>query len=386
MFDYVDTQTKLAELLQQLAASEWLAIDTEFIREKTYYPRLCLIQLASPEKLVCIDPLSIEDLSGLFDFLANPKYLKIFHAAWQDLEILYHQGNKVPAPVFDTQIAAAVLGLGDQLGYARLVEELLGVQLDKSQSRTDWSRRPLNQRQLEYAIDDVRYLRKIYPILQQRLAISGRQSWLQKSFQHLTAPAQYDPDPYSCWKKVKGVQLLRSKQLAVLRELAAWREQQAIAKDLPRRWLVSDDVLIDMARIKICKEKDFQQIRGLTREQIEQHSSVWLSLINNAQALPPEAWPELLRRRKLDAELALVADLLMVVVNQQALENNISPQILATRAQVEKMLIEGRQRLGDDWRGSLLNELFEQILTGKLALKLKQQQVCIEECKPDLAG
>lgn len=377
MFQYIDNDLMLADFLQKAQTAEWIVLDTEFIREKTYYPRLCLIQVATQDMLACIDPLSIQDLSPFFTYLQDPDLVKVFHAAWQDLEIIHHLSGDVPASVFDSQIAAAVLGLGDQLGYARLVEALLGIQLDKSQSRTDWSRRPLNPQQLEYAIDDVRYLRDIYPILKQKLAESGRNGWLHKPFQRLSDPSAYEPDPRSVWKKVKGVQLLKARQLSILRELAAWREEQAIAKNLPRRWLLSDEVLVDMARMKTTTTSDFNNIRGLNQEQISRNGQLWLELIQLGYNLPPEDWPELPRRRKLDAELSLVADLLMVIVNQQALEHNISAAMIATRNQIEKMLTDGRNALSEDWRGSLVNDLFTHVLSGKYSVRVKKQSVSV---------
>ncbi|MEZ5536660.1 MAG: ribonuclease D [Thiolinea sp.] len=378
MFNYIDNNQDLSAYLERVKSARWVMLDTEFIREKTYFPKLCLIQIATEDTLACVDPLAIEDLSGLFDWLKREEMTKVFHAAWQDLEILYQLSGSVPVPVFDTQIAAAVLGLGDQMGYARLVEQLLDIQLDKSQSRTDWSRRPLNQKQLEYAIADVVHLRDMYPILLQQLEETGRLNWLKKSFKHLQDPTQYEPDPRNSWKRVKGVQLLKPIQLTALRELAAWREERAVSKDLPRRWLLSDEVLLDMARMKISDAEGFQQIRGLKPEQIKRHGATWLQLIKDGQALPREEWPELPKKRKLDTQLALVADLLMVLVNQQARENNISPQMIATRSQVEKMLAEGRTKLSDDWRGSLMNDLFTQLLNGETALKIDNLQLRID--------
>ena len=377
MFQYIDSPALLNKYLEDIASATWVILDTEFIREKTYYPQLCLIQVATENTLACIDPIAIPQLDTFFEWLQNPQLIKVFHAAWQDLEIIYQLSGKVPTPIFDTQIAAAVLGIGDQMGYARLVESMLGVQLDKSQSRTDWSRRPLQQKQLDYAIDDVRYLRQIYPLLLEQLKQQGRLSWLDKSFQHLGNPTVYEPDPYSCWKRIKGVQILKSKQLAVLRELAAWREESAIAKDLPRRWLLADEILVDMARMKITQPQDLQQIRNLKPEQLKRHSDTWLALINKALALPKEDWPELPRRRKLDDQLALVADLLMIAVSQQAREHNISPQMLATRSQVEKMLTDGREQLSDDWRGSLLNGVFADLLSGQSTVSIRQGKVHI---------
>ena len=377
-FEYIDKPEQLNAFLQKAQHSEWISLDTEFIREKTYYPRLCLIQLATADDLVCIDPLNIEDLSAFFTWLQNPKMLKVFHAAWQDLEILYHLSGQVPAPIFDTQIAAAVLGLGDQLGYARLVEELLGVQLDKSQSRTDWARRPLTHQQLDYAIDDVRYLRQIYPLLKQRLQETGRLNWLNKPFERLTEASEYTPDPWLSWERVKGVQLLKLRNWRVLRKLCGWRKKRVIQNVLPRRWLLTDEVLVDMARMKNRDLHDFADIRGLSTEQIARYGQGWLELIRRAQALPAEEWPDLPRRRKLDAELSLVADLLMVIVNQQALAHNISATMLANRVQIEKMLTEGRTQLSDDWRGSLVNDLFAHILSGRACVRVQDQSLKID--------
>lgn len=379
MFQYIDTAQALTDYLASTAHADWVILDTEFIRERTYFPKLCLIQLATADTLACIDPLAIEDLSTLFSWLQRPEMVKVFHAAWQDLEIFHYLSGSVPTPIFDSQIAAAVLGIGDQMGYARLVENMLGIQLDKSQSRTDWSRRPLKQKQLEYAIDDVRYLRDLYPMLLDQLEKTGRAAWLDKSFQHLGDATAYEPSPRDCWKRTKGVQLLKPKQLSALRELTAWREEQAIKKDLPRRWLVADEVLADMARMKIITLDDFSTIRGLKPEQVKRHGETWLQLIQTGLNLPPEEWPELPRRRKPDADMALVTDLLMLVVNKQARASNISPQMIATRSQVEKMLTEGRKKLSDDWRGSLMNDVFADILHGKSTLGVENLKVVLEK-------
>nr|CAA6799671.1 MAG: Ribonuclease D (EC [uncultured Thiotrichaceae bacterium] len=378
MFEYIDNNQALSDYIKRVESAKWAMLDTEFIREKTYSPKLCLIQVATEDTQACIDPLAISDLSPFFDWIYREDMVKVFHAAWQDLEIVYQLSNAIPTPVFDTQIAAAVMGLGDQMGYARLIEQLLGIQLDKSQSRTDWSRRPLNQKQLEYAIGDVTYLRDIYPILLKQLEESGRLSWLKKSFSHLEDATQYEPDPRAIWRRVKGVQLLKPIQLTALRELAAWREEQAIRKNLPRRWLMSDEVLIDIVRMKVADIDSFEQVRGLKKEQIARNGKLWLSLIEAGQALPREEWPELPKKRKLDTQLSLVADLLMVLVNQQARENNISPPMIATRSQVEKMLSEGREKLSDDWRGSLMNEAFSDLLSGKAAMRIENLQLKID--------
>lgn len=379
MFDYIDNAEKLADLLVRLQDAEWITLDTEFIREKTYYPRLCLIQIASPDVLACIDPLQIDDLQPFLDWLREPRRLKVFHAAWQDMEIFHHLGQgKVPSPVFDTQVAAAVLGMGDQLGYARLVEALLGITLDKSQSRTDWSRRPLTQAQLEYAVDDVRHLRDVFLLLRAQLADLGRTKWLDKPFQKLAEPATYEVDPQTVWERVKGLQVLKPHQLPVLRELAAWREHRALQRDIPRRWILSDEILLDMTRMQPTDAKAMHQIRGLTDEQINRHADEWLELIQRGKAVPKSEWPQLPRRRKLDANMSVIADLLTALLNQLANENGISAQMIATRQQLEKMLEEGRTTLSDDWRGALVNDVFTAVLAGKASVRVQNQQVVVE--------
>lgn len=379
MFDYIDNATKLNDLLQRLDDAEWVTLDTEFIREKTYYPRLCLIQIASDDVLACIDPLQIDNLQPFFTWLQQPHRLKVLHAAWQDLEIFHYLGKgQVPSPIFDTQIAAAVLGMGDQVGYARLVEGLLNVRLDKSQSRTDWAKRPLSQKQLEYAIDDVRYLRDVYKQLHQKLQQQGRVRWLEKPFQKLTTPQEYQVDVREVWKRVKGVQILKPRQLAILRELAAWREERALHKNIPRRWVVSDEILLDMARMSVRNHKSMRQIRGLSAEQIAQHGDDWLACIEQGRAVLKADWPELPRRRKLDADLNLVAELLMVLVNKVANEHGISAQMIATRQQVEKMLASGRSKLSEDWRGALVNDLFEQVLSGQGVVRVRDHRLELE--------
>ncbi len=379
MFDYISTSQQLNALLTRLETAKWVTLDTEFIREKTYYPRLCLIQIGSADTLACIDPLAIDDLQPFFTWLQDPKRVKVLHAAWQDMEIFHYLGNgKLPTPLFDTQIAAAVLGMGDQLGYGRLVESLLGVSLDKSQSRTDWSRRPLSKAQLEYAIDDVRYLRDVYLQLQGQLEKLGRMKWLEKPFQKLADPHTYTIDPRTSWEKVKGLQILKPQQLAVLRELAAWREQRALHKDLPRRWLLSDEILLDMARMQPDSPAALRHIRGLSDEQIERSAGEWLNCIALGKSIPKSECPQLPRRRKLDANMNVVADLLTVILNQIANEHGISAQMIATRAQIEKMLEEGRTILADDWRGALVNDAFTNVLSGNNVVRVRNHQVVFE--------
>jgi len=390
---YINEEAVLNQWLEQLQSSfkqrteqnlpNWIALDTEFVREKTYYPQLCLIQIAYPDlnnqaHLACIDPIAIEHLDTFGDILKDPNITKIFHAAYQDQEILFQRFGHTPAPIFDTQPAAAILGIGDQIGYARLVESLLDVSLEKSQSRTDWSRRPLTSKQVEYAIDDVRYLFKIYPLIIQKLATQNRLNWLDAEFEMLSDSQTYTPDPGSMWKKVKGLQTLKGKQLAVLQYLAAWRERQAIAKNRPRRWIVSDEVLLDMARFMPSTVSEVQQIRGFDESGLRQHLPELIRLIDNSKQLPPEQWPKLSIRKKPENNEEVVVDLLMMVLRYQANLHKISPSVIASRKKVEKMIMNGETQLPQDWRGSLVNEQFEALLAGKLQVRVEGSEVIIE--------
>ncbi|MFW2134544.1 ribonuclease D, partial [Ectothiorhodospira haloalkaliphila] len=248
---FIDQPEALKAFCERLKGVDWFALDTEFIREKTYYPQLCLIQVATPEEVACIDPLNLEDLSPLTHLLFDPNITKVLHAASQDLEIFFHQQGRVPGPIFDTQVAASLLGHGDQVGYGKLIQLVLGVELEKGQSRTDWAQRPLETIQLRYAADDVHYLARAYPLMRQALEDNGRLAWLEDDFQRMQDPRTYQPDPETIWRRLKGINTLRGEQaLAVARNLARWREQEAMRLDRPRRWLLQDEVILDLARRK----------------------------------------------------------------------------------------------------------------------------------------
>ena len=376
MFNYIATDQQLKNLLQQLDSSEWLTLDTEFIRENTYFPKLCLIQIATENVLACIDPLSIQDLQPLFSWLAEPKRVKVLHSAWQDLELLYHaSGGLLPTPIFDTQVAAAIVGMGDQIGYGRLVETCVGVDLEKSQARTDWAQRPLTPEQLEYAIDDVRYLRDVYLFLQHEIRQLGREQWLTKALQRLMDSQTYAIDVQTCWQRVRNLQILKPAQLAVLRELAKWREQAAVQQNIPRRWLVNDELLLELARKQPQSLEAIKVLRGMTEELANQYGANWLQCIQAGRAVEKANWPQLPKRRKLDAELQLVADLLMLVLQKIAQQHELAPSLIATRPQIEKMLVENRSQLAEDWRGALVNDTFQGILQGQIQVAVMNQQL-----------
>ena len=243
----VTTTDALAQLCRRLAAHPYIAIDTEFLRERTYYPILCLVQVASHDEAVAIDPMA-EGLSldPLYELMADPTVLKVFHAARQDIEIFVHKTDQVPAPLFDTQVAGMVCGFGDSVSYETLVAKLTGQRLDKSSRFSDWSHRPLTDRQLAYALADVVPLCRIYEVMEKKLETTGRRAWLAEEWAVLTDPATYRPDPEAAWRRLKP-KTTKPKTLAILAELAAWREIEAQRRDVPRQRILKDDALMDIA-------------------------------------------------------------------------------------------------------------------------------------------
>jgi len=364
---FVDTPEALAELATQLAGSEWLALDTEFIREKTYWPRLCLIQVSNGEIAAGIDVLALDDLGPLLEVLFEGHVLKVFHAARQDLEIFLHDWGRLPLPLFDTQPAAALLGHGDQIGYARLVKEVLDVDLAKDQSRTDWSLRPLDKAQLRYALDDVIYLGQLYTEMRGSLSDRDRLQWLAADFADLADPATYLPDPMRVWRKVKGRQPLRGNQLAVLQHLAAWREERARELDRPRKWILKDEVLVDLARRAPKDLAGLGKIRGLEPGVIRNQGDSLLELIAAARELPREQWPSDGRPgAPLSHPQEALADLLSAALRLVAEQHQLSPTAIANRKELEKLVRGERDiELLHGWRRAVAGDTLLAVLEGR---------------------
>jgi len=379
VFEVIETTEKLEAFMGKISAAKWLALDTEFLREKTYYAKLCLIQIEADGHRACVDPLSIDDLSSLTDVLNDPEITIVLHAAHQDMEILLQLSGKTPTPVFDTQVAAAVLGLGDTMAYARLVEQMLGVAIDKSQVRTDWSRRPLKEAQLKYAIDDVRYLAQIYPMMLEKLESQNRLEWLDKDFAKASDPETYAINANQRWKKIRGNQVLKRPQLAILRELAAWRENLAEKKDLPRKWIIGDDILIDLARQNPKNSQEIGQIRGINADRTKKYHQTWLELLKKGAESPESEWPELPRSKKPTPTQNGVIDLLMLVIQIEAKKQGITPAVIAGRKQVANMIQSGNTKLSDDWRGEIVNDTFARVIAGELVLGLENSKLVLKE-------
>lgn len=370
---YIDTPAQLLELCDQIRGSSWLALDTEFAREKTYYPELCLLQLCNGEQAACVDPLRLADLTPLLEILMDPKVLKIFHAGRQDLEIFYHRWGRLPQPLFDTQIAAALLGLGDQIGYATLVQQLLGRELEKGHTRTDWARRPLDPEQLRYALDDVIYLGEIHQQLTTRLREQGRETWLQEEFRELADPVLYAIAPDRMWQRIRGQQQLKGVQRAVLQTLAAWRERTAERANRPRRWLLKDEVLLELARRQPVDAKGLERIRGLEEGTVRRWGSELLQQIAAARALPKEQWPPAEKRApRLTPQQEAIADLLMGCLRLAAEREGVVPSALTNRRELER-LVTGERDLPilHGWRRALAGSELLQVLEGRAELRLE---------------
>jgi ribonuclease D len=365
---WIETEEALKKLCAQVRDCEWLALDTEFMRERTYYPQLCLVQIATPSVVACIDVLTIKAPEPLFELLQNPKIVKVMHSARQDLEMFFHLDGRVPAPIFDTQLAASFAGLPDQVGYASVVQALLHVTLAKSHTRADWSRRPLAPAVLQYAADDVRYLREIYLRLKQTLETRGRIKWLETEHAVLTDPATYRPNPETAWQRLHGLQRLNARQFAAAKALASWREQQAMSMNLPRQWILKDDVLTDLARHLPTSQEALNSIRGLQEGMIRKHGDGLIALLASADGdARPAKVPERLSAR----EEALV-DALMALVRIKGGEAGVSPAQLATRRDLEQ-LVRGQRDLEvlKGWRLETAGAALMEFIQGKTKLAIR---------------
>ena len=334
---YIDTTPALLAFCDEIKDSEWLAIDTEFVREKTYYPQLCLIQVSNGEQLACIDPLALDDIEPLLNIFYDPRITKVFHAASQDLEIFANLRSELPAPLFDTQIAAALLGHGNQISYAAMVNIYCNVELDKSHSRTDWSRRPLSDAQIQYAADDVRYLGVVYGLLCEEIKLKSRDSWLKDDFIQLADVTRYQIDPEKSWQQVKGLDKLASNKLVYAQALASWREKYAQKINKPKRWVIKDDVLLAIANGPATNNDDLDAA-GLTEKNRNRFGDEWLNLLQQAATIPEEQHPIRQRFERLTNEQRKLGKQLMTALQTIGAEQQIDPGLLATRKTINQLV------------------------------------------------
>ena len=366
-----DTAT-LAALCARLSKSDFVAIDTEFMRENTFWPDLCLIQIADANEAAAIDPKAPGlDMTCLLDLMTdNEDVLKVFHAGGQDLEIVYNLTGKTPHPLFDTQIAAMALGQGEQVGYSNLVDQWLGITLDKGARFTDWGRRPLDKRQIDYAIGDVTHLAKIFPKMLERLVKTGRGEWLDQEMERIGDPANYAMEPSEAWKRVK-IASRKPDVLGRLRALAAWREHEARQKNIPRGRIVKDETLADLAGNPPRAQADLSKVRGLSPSWAGNDIGArMMAALANAEPMPADLLPLRDDRKPgMGKDGALVADLLKLLLKIRAKEANVAARLLARGDELDLLASGVRDGLSmlTGWRYDQFGRDALDLVEGRLA-------------------
>lgn len=381
----ITDQRKLEEFCTALKKGPFLTIDTEFLRDKTYYPRLCLIQMAGPGiDAAAVDPLAPGlDLAPVHGLLADENIVKVFHAARQDLEIFYNLTGNIPHPLFDTQVAAMVCGYGDQVGYHALVDKICGHNLDKGAQFTDWSRRPLSKRQLDYALDDVTHLRDIYLHLSRELEREGRTSWVRQEMDILTSPATYQNPPREAWRRIK-IKTNRPKVLSVLREIAAWREEEAQRRDVPRNRVLRDEVLADIAIHEPQGTDDLGKIRGIGADMARgKMGQALLLAIKRGLETPKNQMPEIVRKNGMPSEYTPALEMLKMLLRICAAEAGVAAKLIANSEDLEALAMEKNPDIPalKGWRREVFGNQALALKDGKLSLSLKNNQIRKVEIK-----
>ncbi|MXP27779.1 ribonuclease D [Porphyrobacter algicida] len=385
-----DTDT-LSALCERLAKSDFVTVDTEFMRENTYWPELCLVQIANDKEAAAIDPLAPNiDLAPLLDLLVdNEDVLKVFHAGGQDVEIIYNLTGKTPHPIFDTQIAMMAISQSEQIGYANLVESWLGFTVDKGARFTDWSRRPLTDRQIEYAIGDVTHLSNIFPRILKKLIKTGRGGWLDAEMEKLAEPANYANDPGLSWKRIRSPGR-NPAVLGRLKALAAWREGEAQHKNIPRGRIMRDETLADIASHPPKAQGDLAKVRGLSNSWRDNDIGKRLmKVLEKAEPLPKDEMPVKPKPgAPLGKEGALVADLLKLLLKIRAREIDVAARLL-TRSDEMEALAAGTRKLPvlEGWRYEVFGRDALDLVEGKLAFAVKDGRLLmthIDDMEADL--
>ena len=377
----IKTTTDLADFCDAIKDGEFAVVDTEFMREKTYWPILCLIQVAGVNDEAIIDPLAPDiDLGPLLEVLAAPDIIKIFHAARQDLEIFYQLMGAVPAPLFDSQIAAMACGFGDQIGYEPLMRSLLNANIDKGSRYTDWSRRPLTDAQLHYAMSDVTYLREAYPLLTKKLDEKERGHWVQEEIDALYDPSQYFVQPEEAWRRLK-VRNVKPTEIATLMKLAEWREREAQDRDTPRNRVMKDDAIFELSRVRPKDRQDLSRARSIPKG-FERSSAAngILAAVKSARDVPKDQLPKIDRGEKVKPAPDVV-DLLKVLLKRQCEHYGVAPKLIANSADLEAIALNDNANVKalSGWRREIYGDQAIKLKHGELALKLKGDAVELVE-------
>ena len=380
--NWITTTESLAALCDRFSKEPFVAVDTEFMRETTYWSKLCLIQIAGAQEVALIDSLADDiDLAPFFELMVNRNVTKVFHAARQDIEIIWHRARIMPTPVVDTQIAAMVLGFGDQIAYDQLAQRLVGAKIDKSHRFTDWSRRPLSEAQRDYAAADVVHLHALYPKIMEHLDKRARADWVSSEMAVLTAPGTYDLDPDRAWVRLKA-RPKSAKELAVLIALAAWREREAQIRDVPRGRIVKDELLLELAARMPRSEAAMQQIRGMPQGFERTRSAAdMIKIIDGVISQPPETWPPLPTSKAPVQAAQPLVDLLKVLLKKTSEESGVAAKIIATVDDLEALANDDAAPVPalEGWRRDLFGERALQLKRGELALAVERNRVIVIE-------
>jgi len=384
-----DTDT-LAAFCSRMSAAPYVTVDTEFMRESTFFPKLCLVQVAGPDEAAAIDPLSEGmDLAPFLDLLRNRDVIKVFHAARQDLEIFLNLMGEIPAPIYDTQVAAMVCGFGEQASYETLCAKLAKANIDKSSRFTDWSRRPLSERQLSYALSDVTHLRTVYQKLESRIARTGRASWVAEELALLSDVSTYVVDPPEAWRRIK-TRTNNPRFLAVLRELAAWRELEARSRDIPRSRVLRDEALLEIASDPPKGAEGLARVRGLSKNLAEgRQGQAILAALKKVEGMDPSEFPKVERETQRQRAPGPIIELLKVLLKLQCDAHDVAQKLIATTDELEKLAVEEADDLPvlHGWRREVYGEAALKLKRGELALAIRKgrlEAIPIPRKDPDI--
>ncbi len=382
----ITTTQDLAAICSRFAKHEFVTVDTEFLRETTFWPKLCLIQLAGPDEACIVDAVAPSlDLTPFFELMRDESVVKVFHAARQDVEIVYHLGGLIPKPLFDTQVAAMVCGFGDSVSYDQIVQKVKGTRLDKSSRFTDWSRRPLSQKQLDYAIADVTHLRDVYLFLKDKLAEYNRAGWVDQEMKVLTSSTTYHTEPVDAWQRLK-LRVRKPIELAVLQHVAAWREEEAQSRDVPRSRVIKDDAIYEIASQQPQNPEALGRLRtipkGFERSKAAEHI---LNAVATAVALPKDKLPKLPKGRAAPDGSAAAVDLLKVLLKLVSEKNGVAAKIIATVDDLERIAADDKADVEalKGWRRELFGEAALKLKHGEVALAFDGRHVTLLEQKKD---
>jgi ribonuclease D len=379
----ITKQADLEAVVKTLKSSDFVTVDTEFIRETTFWPELCLIQMASPDAAFLIDPLARDiDLAPFFALMADESVLKIFHAARQDIEIIFHLGGLIPHPVFDTQVAAMVCGFGDSVSYDQLVHKITGVRIDKTSRFTDWRRRPLSEKQLEYALADVTHLIDVYRHLAAELERENRAHWLNEEMEVLTARETYDPHPDDAWKRLK-MRNAKPQQLAIAKAIAAWRELEARQRNVPRGRILKDDALVEIAQQMPADIAALGRLRAIPRGwERSSAASGLMEAVTAALAIPKEDLPRPVRHAPPSEGANAAAELLKVLLKLVAEREGVAPKVLASSDDIDRIASNGENAevaALHGWRREVFGDKALQLVRGEIAIKFQDRRIAVFE-------